>query len=128
MSKNENQACSFCNQTGPHAHPMFSGPGMNIRICGKCVTFAQRVLLDHPSEEKHGDCSFCGRTQDQTGKLIFGPGVNICLLCVTFASQRLDGGDSANAKTTWSLWHKRLTRIRSLILGDRAKCVDSVGV
>lgn len=128
MSRNENQACSFCNQTGPHAHPMFPGPGMNIRICGKCVAFARQVLLDNPSEEKHGDCSFCGRTQAQAKQLIFGPGVNICSECVAFASRRLDGGGSANAKTLWFPWRRILARVRSLIFGQRIERVTSARV
>ena len=100
---------------------MLSGPGMNIRICGECVTFAKQLLLDKRSDEPPGECSFCGRTQAQTMKLVFGPGVNMCSECITFASQRLDGGSSARTKTRSSVWRRALARVRFPILGGRVR-------
>ena len=120
MNKNESQACSFCcNQPEAPTQSMFQGPGMNTRICGKCVTFAKQLLLGKPRKETHGDCSFCGRTQAQTEQLIFGPGVNICSECVAFASRRHDGDGPANANTLWFPWRRILARVRSFIFGHR---------
>jgi ATP-dependent protease Clp ATPase subunit len=124
----EDQACSFCKKSASHTQHMFSGPGMNIRICGECVTFAKQLLLDNPNKENQGDCSFCGRTKAQVKQLIFGPGVNICSECVTFAGQQHDGDDSASAKTSWFTWRGILSRVRNLIHGHRIESVTSEGV
>lgn len=116
MSNNENQVCSFCNQPGSCSTSFFQGPGMNTHICSECVTFAKKLLLAKPREEKQGECSFCGRTKSQPIQLLFGPGVTICNKCVAFASRRLGGNEPGEKALVFS-WRRIFARVRSLAFG-----------
>lgn len=118
MSGNDDRICSFCRETGPPDRPLFQGPGLNVCICGDCVAFARRLLLD-ASGEARGECSFCGRTRLQSRQLVFGPGVHICSECVAFASRRLDGGGPADGAAARGPWRRALARVRSLLSRPR---------